>query len=317
MRKLLLIVLLVLLLAVVGWWKTSNHGSSAAAAVEQYIKALQAHDIETLVHLTHDEEREMAKMKAKYPEAVWPKLIERRRAANLEDMEAKFDYGTLALFPVGSSWKVTESRPEKHTKQNAEVSSTTVFVTVTYPRLEDSVLSPSDQFLKQTIVRFTVLSPANVIKEAVRVPAGDMYYTSVPLMVFSASWGTSMWGLRLSTTAMGGTPPYSWTAECGSVSFTAANPNGQQVSASDVGIQNFQTMGLPKFSGEPVPCAITVKDATGAVDHGYFAVPKIQTPLMRSYCFERVPWVERARQAKSCIGNMLPMTPMKGRVESK
>lgn len=308
MRKLLLISLLILLVAAVGWWKTSNHGSSARTAVEQYIRALQTHDIKALARLTHDEEHEMAKMKAKYPEAVWPKLIERHRAANLEDTEAKFDYGTLAFFPSGASWKVTESRLEKHTKQNEEINSTTVFVTVTYPKFEDSVLSPGGQFLKQTIVRFTVFSPANVIKEAARVPAGDTYYTSVPLMVFNASWSSNTWGLRLSTAVVGGTPPYSWSAECGGVSFTPENPNEQQVSASNVSVQSFQTMGLPKFSGEPVPCAITVKDAAGTVDRGYIAVPKIQTPLMQSYCFERVPWVERTRQSKSCIGTMLPVT---------
>jgi hypothetical protein len=73
----------------------------------------------------------------------------------------------------------------------------------------------------------------------------------------------------------------------------------------------FQTTDLAQFNPEPVPCTMTVTDAKGAVDHGRFTVPKIETPGTGFYCFMRSPWANRGAKANpACIGGvLLPITP--------
>jgi len=180
-----------------------------------------------------------------------------------------------------------------------------VLVGVTYPKIEDSPWI-GGQFLEAADLQLAVTS--NLVRGITRI---FVPRTTLPLMIFTASWVQGPGGLKLRATAVGGTLPYSWSAECGGEKFSGQDRNigGMGILGPDEAL--FQKMDLSQFNPEPVPCTMTVTDSEGAVEHGRFTVPKIETPGMGFYCFMRSPWVNRELKATpDCIGGvLLPITP--------
>jgi hypothetical protein len=255
------------------------------------IKALQAHDIKTLVSLTHDTDGEIADIKAKNPPDLWPKLIDEYHAAALALMERNFNYRTLVLFPQNVWWNIIGTGTREGANEKY------VDVAVYYAKVEDSPYVDG-KLLQRTVVRFILTSPSNLVRGAGRLEHEDVTRTDAPL-VMTAGW----YGLTLSAVASGGTPPYSWAAVCGG--FTL--PPGRAGILTDGVV--FETRGVRQVNQEPVPCVITVTDAAGKIDHGSFAVPNIVNPLLLAYCFERSPWVERdTTSAQRCVGKRHPIT---------
>lgn len=293
MRKLLIILVLLFLVAILGLWRTGSRANSPATIATEYVKALQSKDRKTITHLTHDVEREIAAIKANNPQALWEKLIAAHDARLAKEAEQRLDDETVACLTQGASWRITKSE--------AEGNATVVYVNVTYPKIEDSPWI-GGQFLEAAVFQFTVTS--NLVRSVTRLFVTRL---TVPLMVFTTSWAQGPGGLKLRATAVGGTLPYSWSSECGGVKFITQDRRawwGLENLGPDEAL--FQTTNLSQFNPEPVPCLMTVTDAKGAVDHGHFIVPKIETPGMGFYCFMRSPWVNRGVKANpECIGGAL------------
>lgn len=303
MKAKLLIPLVVIVLAVLTgslWRRTvlANRTSSPSAIVTAYIQALQAKDIKTIIRLTHDVPREIADIKARNPQGPWGNLIAAHYAALARETSQRLDDGTVALFTPGAPWKITGSRKEGQ--------ATIVYVTVKYPNIEDSPYL-GGHFAEEATVVFTLVTSSNLVRDITRILEPRK---AVPLMVFTAGWDSGSWTFRLSASAIGGKQPYSWTAECGGVRFDTQDRQTWGMGTVGPDEALFQTPRMPQFNAEPVPCVMTVTDAAGNVDHGYFTVPKIKTPLMHGYCFYRSPWLNRGVKAGSvCIGGeLLPIT---------
>lgn len=302
MKAELLIPFVVIVLAVLTgslWRRTvlASRTSSPTAVVTEYIQALQAKDKKTITRLTHDVPREIADIKAKNPQGPWHNLIAAHYVALARETDQRLDDGTVTLFMSGAPWKITGARKEGQ--------ATIVYVTIKYPKIEDSPYL-GGQFAEEANVVFTLVGPSNLVRDITR---GLEPRKAVPLMVLTAAWDTGSGFFRLSASAIGGKQPYSWTAECGGITFDTQYRVNEGFGKIGPDEAFFQTT-MPQFNAEPVPCVMTVTDVTGNVDHGYFTVPKIKTPLMHAYCFYRSPWVNRGVKAGSvCIdGVLLPIT---------
>lgn len=302
MKAKLLIPLVVIVLTVLTgslWRRTvqANRTSSPTTTVTKYIQALQAKDRKTITRLAHDVEREIADIKARNPQGPWHNLIAAHYVALARETAQRLDDGTVALFTPGASWKITGSRKEGQ--------ATIVYVTIKYPKIEDSPYL-GGQFAEEATVVFTLVTSSNLVRDITRVLEPRK---TLPLMVVTAAWDTGSGFFRLSGSAIGGKQPYSWTAECGGVTFDTQYRVNEGFGTFGPDEAFFQTT-MPQFNAEPVPCVMTITDAVGNVDHGYFTVPKIKTPLMHGYCFYRSPWVNRGVKAGPlCIGGeLLPIT---------
>lgn len=297
MRKLLVVLILLFLAVILGLWRTGPRAKSPATVATEYVKALQSKDRKTITRLTHDIDREIAAIKAKNPQALWQKLIAAHDARLAKETEQRLDDDTIACLTPGASWKIVKSK--------AEGDATVVSLDVTYPKFEDSPYV-FGHFLEATLFQVTVTS-SNLVQNVTRA---GFYRSTVSLMVFTASWAQGLGGLTLRATAVGGNPPYSWSAECGSVKFPGQDRNMGGMGILGPDEARFRTMDLSQFNSEPVPCMMTVTDASGNIDQGHFMVPKIETPGRGFYCFARSPWVNRGlKDGPDCIGGtLLPIT---------
>lgn len=294
-----LVVIVVMILSVsLSPAKKGTPVSSPAAVVTEYVQALQEKDRKTIMRLTHDVPREIADIKARNPQGPWSNLIAAHYAALARETAARLDDGTVALLTPGAPWRITASRKEGQ--------ATLIYVRVKYPNIEDSPYL-GGQFAEEATVVFTLVTPSNLVREITRILEPRK---AVPLMVFTAAWDTGSGFFRLSASAVGGKEPYSWFAECGGITFDIQYRVNEGFGKIGPDEAFFQTT-MPEFNAEPVPCVMTVTDAAGNVDHGYFTVPKIKTPLMHGYCFYRSPWVNRGVKAGPvCLdGVLLPITP--------
>jgi len=293
----LVVILLVILTVSLFPPNKGTPASSPTAVVTEYIQALQAKDRKTIMRLTHNVDREIAEIKAKNPQGPWQPLITAHYVTLAQETAQRLDDGTVALFTPGAPWKITGSRKEGQ--------ATIVYVTIKYPKIEDSPYL-GGQFAEEANIIFTLVGPSNLVRDITRVLVPRK---AVPLMILTAGWDTGSGFFRLSASAIGGKQPYSWIAECGGITFDTQYRVNEGFGTFGPDEAFFQTY-MPQFNAEPVPCVMTVTDADGNVDHGYFTVPKIKTPLMHAFCFYRSPWVNRGVKAgPACIGGtLLPIT---------
>lgn len=159
--------------------------SAGPNVVGQYIEAIQSRNSKVIIDLTANYQQHIAYIKSQNPQALWPKLVadyssQKSSAmfkplngsevwtAKLSDDPVQTIQRMATLLPHSCKWAITETRQKEGGK--------TVYVTVSYPRMEDSPVVDSKR-LKQTILVFTVDMSSKFVTGIEQLSNGDSYWT--------------------------------------------------------------------------------------------------------------------------------------------
>lgn len=280
----------------------------------------------TVIDLSNGYQSEVSQIKAQNPQVLWPKLTKEYYDAKIATLANKpgfweaYMQGMMgdpaqqirfmqSLLLPNLKWKVTETRSDQvqDSIQFGRYDRTIVYVTVTYPTLNDSPFVDG-KFLKETILEFDVNAKSQLVMALGRLAQGDTPWDA-SLMIMNISWQLE----RLAGSghfraeAIGGKAPYTWTPRCGSYDLskilTRYDGLGRPIDQRNV---PFLMVDLGRFPNNvfPTRCVVTVTDGAGQTDTVGITVPKMLTGFNAS-CYVRVPWFSRGQgrpgQPTTCI----------------
>jgi len=295
--------------------------SASAGVAARYIEALQKRDYKTVIDLSSNYQSQVFKMKTDNPETLWGKLIKEYYDTKISALEGKPGYWqsygealsgamgdpaqqirqTQGLIPPGAKWKITETREGSDR--------TIVYVSVSYPSLDESPFVDG-KFLKATILEFDVDPALRLVTGLGRLSQGDTQWDA-PLMILNATWrGDRFSGGYISAQAVGGTAPFSWVPQCGSVELAKGlaqydgfgRPLDPHTSHLVVRFRSFADKMFP------LQCVIAVTDGKGQTNTVGVTVPKMFTGF-NEYCWIRPPWFSRGQGLPSS-GNIQCLDPV-------
>ena len=274
-------------------------GHAASEVVGRYIGGAEKRDLTTIIDLTYGYQQEVARIKAKNPQVLWPKLVDeyyKQQTATFsqqsgfwtayaESMTASWGNPTqairasLALFPASCKWRISESRAQRVGNiVEGGWEQTTVYVSVSYPSWEDAPLI-ADKILKATILEFGVDGKTQLIRTIGQVSAGDEYRDDA-LRVVRVTWG---WGPGIVVVAAGGVPPYICSLEVGALRAQKDCSQFYELSQETAQVTS------------PTPAHLKVVDSKGQSDEVSFTAPAYPggLPPLGGYCWVSDPWYQR------------------------
>ncbi len=305
----------------------ANAGASVA---NRYIEALQKGDFKTVIDLSYGYQSEVNQINAQNPQVLWPKLTKEYYDAKIASLTNKpgfwesYMQGMMgdpsqqirfmqSLLLPNVKWKVTETRSD-HAQDSIQFGGydrTVVYVTVTYPSLNDSPFVDG-KFLKETILEFDLNTKSRLVMTLGRLAQGDTPWDA-PLMIMNTSWqleGLAGTG-HLRAEAIGGKAPYTWRPVCGSYdlsgNLTKRDGLGQPIDLRSVPVL---MADLARFPNNifPLRCTVTVTDGAGHSDTVGMTVPRMLTGF-NAFCYVRTPWLSRGQgrpgQPTTCIEPVL------------
>jgi tetratricopeptide (TPR) repeat protein len=209
----------VVLLSCASLWAQNTRPATRPDVVARFIGAVQHQDFKTLIDLTYNYHGEIAQIKARNPQVLWPRLLDeyyKQRISTLaSDPGLWINYAgaitgdpaesiraLLGLLPLSCKWTTTETRSQKARNMfgGPTYTQTTVFVKVNFPSLETAPIV-ENKLLKQTILQFNVHAETHTVISAARLPIADAYWTGGPdvrMTMAKRFFGANLWDTAIS-----------------------------------------------------------------------------------------------------------------------
>jgi len=174
------IIVPVLALALMALQRATTN-ASPAKVINEYIAALEQHDLKRCLDLSDSTVVQIDAIKANNPKALWPNLIQAYYDNSIRARQSTPGYfqSLNSFFPPGVAWKITETRNTPN--------GTVVYVTFDYPTLEQGPYWEGS-ILKQMIYQFTLNPKNGLVKDYGSVPSSFVFYPKGTPMVFRAFW---------------------------------------------------------------------------------------------------------------------------------
>jgi len=178
--------------ALVAQVSTHSTASPVRLLVSRYLLALQHRDYRTIVELDDSIRLHEFSILHDNPRSLWPKLIAEYRERRVRELkneeqptdELDFKYISaevnklLSFVPAECMWAISEIRAGSDLSGHRF---SRIFVAVTYAARENSPMNEEGKPLRQAILKFVVMAPANsTVMSEERVLAGDVLWSIPP-----------------------------------------------------------------------------------------------------------------------------------------
>lgn len=178
--------------------RTTPRSSGGSHVISTFILAIQKREFKPIINQMYSYQSEIAAIKKRNPRVLWDKLLTEYyddKTSRLSAQQSFWgDYGdslsamagdptkdirtAMFFLPSSCKWSISESRFERVSDSilYGPYSRTLVYVTVDYPSI-DSSPEINHEFLKQTILVFSMRSGTDSIMSVKRIEKADVFWS--------------------------------------------------------------------------------------------------------------------------------------------